>query len=263
MTDQAAKLRTAVGGPARLSAIAVTGGKGGVGKTCLAVNLAVALAKLGQPTVLVDGDLGMANADMLLGLSPERTLADVLAGTCSISDVLLHSPYGVSLVPAASGVDELTRLSPERMERMIGLLASLTRPGTPLVIDTAAGIGREVLAILKAVRVILVVVTPDPTSMTDAYALIKVMEQQHPGSDLRLVINLADGEQEARQVATRLQSVARTHLKRELPLAGWIPRDPALADSVRRRKPLAAGATLGPAAATIRNLAVRLRGEPW
>lgn len=261
--DQAEALRAAANATERLPelpAIAITGGKGGVGKTCIAVNLAVTLARLGRKTLLVDGDLGLANADALLDVHPRLTLAEVVLNKQPIKDAIISTSAGIDLLPAASGVDELTRLREQQLRAFILHLAVAARGYESLVIDTAAGIGREVLTLLAASRSAVVVVTPEPTSMTDAYALIKVMEIQHPGRDLRILINQADDEQHARKIHQRLQQVARSYLQRDIPWLGWLPRDRAVRDAIHRRRPFALNAS-NPASQALKGVAIRLAGE--
>jgi len=265
--DQAAKLRELSANKLEealpiLPAIAVTGGKGGVGKTCIAVNLAVALAELGAKPLLVDFDLGLANADVLLGLRPTITLAEVMEGRSKLSDALIQGPKGMGFIPAASGREELTRLSGRQLARLFRDLSSLAKPFELLVLDTAAGIGREVSFTLRASRVVLVVVTPEPTSLADAYALIKVLEADAPGRDVRVLVNQAADADEASETFARLRKVTRAYLKRDVVLTGFIPRDRRVGEAVRARKTFILGGD-GPAAQAIRALAVSLRAERW
>jgi len=267
--DQAVRLReraqaTRSEALPRLPAIAVTGGKGGVGKTCIAVNLALALIAQGLRPLLVDFDLALANADVLLGCTPEHSLLDVVHGRRTLADIITPSKHGLDFVPAASGHDELTRLDDRTFTRLLQDLATLTTTGPwdVLVIDTAAGLGREVLMPLMASRIVLTVVTPEPTSVADAYALIKVLEQQSPGQDVRLLINQARDGDDASATAARLRKVAQAYLGRDLGMAGWIPRDHRVVDAVRGRRPVLHDAT-SPAAQALRTLAVHLGRERW
>lgn len=265
--DQAAQLRARAATQRgeslpRLPAIAITGGKGGVGKTCVAVNLALALAAQGLRPLLVDFDLALANADVLLGHTPEHSLLDVVHGRRSLESVVVTSHHGIAFVPAASGHDELTRLDDRTLERVMQDLGRLAKGYDLLIIDTAAGIGREVITALRCSRIIVTVVTPEPTSIADAYALLKVLEQQQPGLDLRLLVNQAANGDEAAATSARLRKVAQTYLGRDLAVAGWIPRDRHVADAVRARRPVLNDAA-SPAAQAIRTLAVLLARERW
>jgi flagellar biosynthesis protein FlhG len=262
--DQAAQLRATTGrmpdGLPQLPALAVTGGKGGIGKTCIAVHLAVQFAQLGLKPLLVDLDLGLANADVLLGVSAGATLAEVALDAARIESVIVPTPWGVDLAPAASGREEMSRLGSDQLRRLFHSLAGLAPRYDLLVLDTAAGIGREVLAAVRAARVSLVATTPDPAAIADAYALVKVVEAQEPGRDLRLVVNQATTD-EGTRTAGRLRQVATQYLRRDLPCLGLIPSDPRLAEAVRRRKLLTDATT--PAGLALRALATRLKGERW
>lgn len=265
--DQAAQLRARASaqrsdGLPRLPAIAITGGKGGVGKTCVAVNLALALMAQGLRPLLVDFDIALANADVLLGHAPDGTLLDVVHGRRSLESVVVTSRHGLAFVPAASGHDELTRLDDRALERLMHDLARLATSYDVLVIDTAAGIGREVIVPLRCSRIVLTVVTPEPTAIADAYALIKVLEQQQPGLDLRLLVNQAANGDDAAATSARLRKVAQAYLGRDLGIAGWIPRDRHVADAVRARRPVMNDSG-SPAAQAIRTLAVLLARERW
>jgi flagellar biosynthesis protein FlhG len=248
--------------PPSLPAVAITGGKGGVGKTCIAVNLALMLARLGRKPLLVDCDLSLANADVLLGLNPTTTLFEVLSGAASLSGAVVEGPNGMGFLPAASGRDELTRLSQSQLDLLIKGLGAVSRGYDLLVIDTPAGIGREVMTLLRASRTVLVVVTPEPTSLADAYALIKVLESGDPGRDIRIVINQANHQDDAVQTFTRLRQVVATYLHRDVTLAGALLRDRAVSDAVRNRKPFVLGPD-GPAVQSLRALAMRMKAENW
>lgn len=263
MSDQAAGLRPTASPPLpRLPAIVVTGGKGGVGKTCVAVNLAILLARAGGRPLLIDFDLGLANADLVLGVDPQATLAEVIQAARPIESVVCESALGVGLVPAASGIEALANLGAQELHRLLAGLERLGRARAPLIIDTPAGIGREVITAARAGRVVCVVLTPEPTALADAYALVKVLEQAQPGQDVRVVVNMARDQQDGVAAFTRLRAVAQKHLGRDLELLGIIPRDDAVAMAVRRRKPIVTG-TETPAVTALKGIANRLRGINW
>lgn len=259
--DQAAALRQRLAerqsAPISLPAIAVTGGKGGIGKTAIAVNLAIALAAQGKRPLLIDFDLGLANADVLLGAAPKATILDAVQGHKSLADIIHPTQHGIDFVPAASGHDELTRLDDATLDRLFREMATLANNYDVLVIDTAAGIGREVIRTVCACRIALTVVTPEPTAIADAYALIKILEAKQPGQDLRLIINQAASGDDAAQTIARLRKVAKAYLGRDLGQAGWIPRDRYVGEAVRARRPFI-NDSRSPAAQAVRGIAVRL-----
>jgi flagellar biosynthesis protein FlhG len=262
MPDQASSLRANKPPPLpRLPGFCVTGGKGGVGKTCIAVNLAILLAQTAQSAkpLLVDLDLGLANADLILGVDPVGNLAEVVLAGRDIASVVCESPLGVGLVPAASGVETLANLGQQELHRLFVGLERLGRTRQPLILDTPAGIGREVITACRAARVTCVVLTPEPTSLADAYALIKVLEQAEPGRDVRVIVNMARDQQDGLTAFARLRAVAERHLGRQLELLGVVPRDEQVATAVRRRQPIGPG----PALNALKGLAAKLRGIAW
>jgi flagellar biosynthesis protein FlhG len=265
--DQASRLRELAQGAAAeavpmLPAIAVTGGKGGVGKTCVAVNLALTLAELGVRPLLVDLDLGLANADVMLGVPAGVTLHEVISGGRPAASAVQRLPSGISFLPAASGREELTRLQARSLHRLLREVGKVAAGHDLIVFDTAAGIGREVSLPLQASRVVLMVVTPEPTSLTDAYALIKVLEQASPGKDIRVLVNQAANQEEGVATFGRLRKVAQAYLRRDLVLAGCVPRDRAVGEAVRNRKPFAGNGDSS-AAKALRALALGLKSERW
>src|SRR5438128_1314990 len=194
----------------RTRVLAVASGKGGVGKTNLTVNLAIALAREGKRAVVLDGDLGLANVDVLLGIHPRYTLQHVMSGQRSLGEVMVAAPGGIWVVPGASGLEELADMSEEQRQYLIGALGELDGRVDVLLIDTAAGVSREVSAFLEAAPEVIVVTTPEPAAITDAYALIKVASAASDGGPtLRLVVNQANDVGEAVGVARKLQTVAR------------------------------------------------------
>ena len=178
MDDQASSLRK-MHQSQLVKVIAVTGGKGGVGKTNITLNTAIALAKQGKRVMVLDADLGLANVDVLLGLRVERNLAHVLAGECTIDDILITGPHGIKIAPASSGTQAMTDLSIAEHAGLIRAFSNMQTPIDILLVDTAAGISDMVLSFSRAAQDIMVVVCDEPTSLTDAYALIKLLNREH------------------------------------------------------------------------------------
>ncbi|MFW5846297.1 MAG: P-loop NTPase [Planctomycetota bacterium] len=239
-----------------LPALAITGGKGGVGKTCLAVNLALLLQGLGMEPLLVDLDMGLANADVLLGVNPSSSLFEVVIGGDSLASATVTTAGGLHFVPAASGRDELTRLGHRQFVTLFRQLADCGHGC--LVLDTMAGISAEVTRFLRSSRQVVVVLTPDPTALTDAYALIKVLEGQRAGKDLRVIVNQAGSEDEAMQTFLRLRKVVRSYLQRDIAYLGHVPRDRHVQEAVRRRVPFITDRE-APASRALAAIAMRLR----
>jgi flagellar biosynthesis protein FlhG len=247
----------------RTRVIAVASGKGGVGKTSLTVNLAIALAREGKRAVVLDGDLGLANVDVLLGVQPRYTLEHVVSGQRSLGEVMVSAPGGIWVVPGASGLEALADMSDEQRQYLISCLAELDGRVDVLLIDTAAGVSREVSAFLEAAPEVIVVTTPEPTAITDAYALIKVASSEERrerdgGPLFRLIVNQANDVGEAVGVARKLQAVARQFLNVELDSLGHVPADRSVPRSTRGQVPLLVAYPSSPAALRVVDLARRL-----
>ena len=219
-----------------IQVIAVTGGKGGVGKTNVSVNLGVAMSKLGRRVTLLDADLGLANVDVLLGLKPQKTLKDVLDGSCRLGEVLLEGPGGMNIVPAASGLQEMVKLGPREHAGLIGAFSDIAHRMDVLIIDTAAGISDEVVSFLCAAQEILVVACNEPTSITDSYALIKVLSQRYGVQRVRVVANMVRSDEDANAVYDKLQNVAERFLDVTLLHAGAISYDDHLRRAVQKQR---------------------------
>lgn len=219
--------------------IAVTGGKGGVGKTSVALNLALMLARNNKRVLLLDGDTDLANVSIMLGLYPERTLADVVAGNCSLEDILLKVDYGLHIVPGASGVQECMDMEPEDSFRILRALSLLEKRYDYIITDTAAGLQPGGLHMIAAAELACVVVTPDPASLTDAFSLVKVLKRRGYRRTPSVLINMAQGASQARSVFQRFDSAARRHLQCSLHYMGGIWRDETLRQSVLNQKPVA------------------------
>lgn len=235
--------------------IAVSGGKGGVGKSNISVNLSIALAELRRRVVLLDADLSLANVDVLLGLKAEHTLADVLAGTHSLSEVLVTGPAGVKIVPASSGVQRMASLGPAEHAGLINAFNDLGDQVDILVIDTAAGISETVVSFLRAANEILVVVCDEPSSITDAYALIKLLNKEYQVQRFRVVANMTRTQQEGAHMFNKLNSVCERFLDVSLQFLGSVPFDENVRKSVQKQKALLEFAPTSKAAVAIRNLA--------
>ena len=216
--------------------IAVTGGKGGVGKTNVAVNLGVALCRLGRRVTLLDADLGLANVDVLLGLKPRRNLSDVLDGSISLADVIVQGPSGLRIVPAASGTQAMVQLGAREHAGLIAAFSEIAHQMDVLIIDTAAGISDEVISFLRAAQEIVVVVCNEPTSITDAYALIKVLNTQYKIKRVRVLANMVNGPQEGKSVFAKLVTVTERFLEITLDYAGFIPFDEHVRRAVQRQR---------------------------
>lgn len=239
----------------RTRTIAVTSGKGGVGKSNVAVNVALELAALGHRVSLLDADLALANADVLFGLNPQYHLGHVIVGKRSLSEVILEVSRGVRLIPGGSGIAELTELSRDQHARLIDELCAVECDSDFMLIDTAAGIAANVTGVLRAASEIIIVTTPDPTAVVDAYATIKVISQQSPGSPIQIVVNDVVGIGDADRVFAQLQTTAERFLGLHLMHLGTIPRDTGLVEAVREQVPVVEYAPESPSSRSLRLIA--------
>ena len=220
----------------RVRTLVVTSGRGGVGKSNLAANLGVALAQRGARVVLVDGDLAQANLDVLLGLHPRWDLSHVLAGEKSVDEVCMNGPAGVTLVPAASGQPELAELDDYRRELLLRSLSVVDDAADLMIVDTPSGMSRQTLELCRAAHDLLVVATPEMTSFSDAYGLVKTLQREGALARApRLVVNMATNTEEAEEATQRMQLFARHFLRLEVEALGTIPYDAAVPRAVARR----------------------------
>jgi flagellar biosynthesis protein FlhG len=244
--------------PSPTQVIAVSSGKGGVGKTSVAVNLATSLAQSGQRVLLMDGDLGLASVDVQLGLTPGATLEQVIAGERELSEVMLQSASGVSVIPAASGVSRMARLSTHEYGALIHAFNALPGDYDTLIVDTAPGIGESVLLFCQAAQHHLIVIRDEPASLADGYALIKVLRREHQIRRFKVLVNMAAAELAPRELFSRLQRVTDRFLDVVLEYAGEIPDDEQVMKSVRSQRPVVESAPSGPAARAFRRLATHV-----
>ena len=223
-------------GPGPVKVIAVTGGKGGVGKTTVTANLAVSLAERGREVMVLDADLGLANLDVMLGLQPRYNLSHVLAGERSLDDVLVDGPCGIKIIPASSGVRRMVNLNSMEQAGLIRAFSDLRRNVDVLLLDTAAGIHDEVLMFSRAAHHVLVVVCDEPASLTDAYALIKVMSREMGVTRFRILANQTRVLGEGRDLYDKLRKVCDRFLDVTLDYAGAVPQDDFIRRSIQRQK---------------------------
>ena len=248
-------------------AIAIASGKGGVGKSNIALNLGIELARSGHRVALFDADLGCANVDVLCGLSVKATLEDVLQGRRRLAEIVMKVPGirgrgGLGLIPGASGVAELAALNAVQRQGIVEQLSALERVVDILLIDVGAGIGADAIGFASAADSVLLTCTPEPTAMTDAYAAAKAIIARDSAVDLSLVVNMVGCEDEGLAVHKRIDGVSRRHLRRSIPLAGVVPFDFSVVAAVKRRRPLSLVASETPAAIAIRRLAAGLQAKP-
>nr|WP_301331454.1 MinD/ParA family protein [Fontimonas thermophila] len=235
--------------------IAVTSGKGGVGKTSTSVNLAVSMALDGRQVMLLDGDLGLANVDVMLGLQPTYNLSHVLDGSCTLEDTLIEGPAGVLVVPASSGKRNMAELSKAEHAGLVRAFSDLHRPLDVLIVDTAAGIADSVITFTQASQEVIVVIANDPQSLTDAYALIKVLNREHGLKRVQVLTNQTHSPNEAKEIFENLRRVAERFLDVTLHHVGTIPFDEWLRRAVRRQRAVVEAYPSAPSAQAYRALA--------
>lgn len=249
--------------PPAFRVIAVTSGKGGVGKTNVVLNLGIALAQAGQRVLVLDADIGLGNVDVLLGIVPRYTLSHVLAGERRLSEIMVRGPEGIMILPAGSAEWDLTALSSEQQVVIQEELEELSPSIDVLLLDTGAGISSNVLFFAAASQEILVVASPEPTSMADAYAVMKVLAQRYRETRFRLLVNMAKNRREALEVYRRLLLVSGRFLNISIDYAGMIPADDYLPMAVQRQQAVLAAFPHAPSSAAFRRLAeVVLEWEP-
>ncbi|MEO0323567.1 MAG: P-loop NTPase [Myxococcota bacterium] len=243
-------------GPVRT--FAVTSGKGGVGKTQLSANLAVALAKRGLRVLLLDADLGLASLDLALGLRPEDDLRSVVRGERSVDEVLCEGPLGVQLVPACPGRFDMANMSPSERQRLNRAVQDLAQDYDALIIDTGAGIGSNAVGFAASADEVLLVVTPDPTSMRDAYAMAKVLHRRSGVDRIHVVANQVSSDREGAEMHQRIEGIVKRFLALELLYLGAIPFDDDVRAGVAAGAPCVLSEPLGAAGRAIDGLARRL-----
>lgn len=234
--DQANGLRKLANPPRPVKVIAVASGKGGVGKTNVTVNLGVALALAGKQVLLLDADLGLANIDVMLGLHPQYNLQHVLDGSKTLQDIIVEGPSGLKIIPAASGVQKMAELSPAEHAGMIQAFSELDQHIDILMIDSAAGIADSVISFSRAAQEIIVVVCDEPASITDAYALIKLLNREYGVDHFHIIANMARNVQEGRELFNKISMVCDRFLDTSLDFMGIVPFDDDLRRAVKKQR---------------------------
>ncbi|MCP3889948.1 MAG: MinD/ParA family protein [Desulfobulbaceae bacterium] len=214
----------------------ITSGKGGVGKTAVVANLAYTLASMEKRVLILDADLGLANIDVVFGLSPTYNLNHFFTGEQSLADVMIEGPKGIKIIPAGSGVQNFTRLDGRQKMRLLDGLDSMHNHFDYVLIDTEAGISENVTYFNTAAQDILVVTTPEPTAITDAYALMKLLSTQYHEKKFNLVVNQIQNEDDALDVYRKLTMVANRYLDISIDFLGSIPEDKQMIDAIRKQK---------------------------
>jgi len=255
MFDQASGLRRMK--KQMVKVIAVTGGKGGVGKTNVTLNLAMAMAQMGKKVLVLDADLGLANCDVMLGLRVERNLSHVLSGEAELDDILIEGPFGIRIVPATSGTQSMTELSPAEHAGLIRAFSELRQNFDVLLVDTAAGISDMVLSFSRASQDVLVVVCDEPSSITDAYALMKVLSREHAVRKFKIVANMVRSLKEGQELFAKLSRVADRFLDVTLELVATIPFDENVRKAARKQKAFVEAFPKTPASLAVKTLATR------
>ncbi|MCA9610513.1 MAG: P-loop NTPase [Myxococcales bacterium] len=244
---------------ARAHVIAVTSGKGGVGKTQIAANLAVGLAKAGKKVLLLDADLGLASLDLALGVSPVRTLLSVLGGECTVPQILVTGPLGVDLIPACPGRYDVANLDAEQRARLWDAVEKAAVGYDALIIDTGAGIGSNAVGFASYADDVLLVTTPDPSSLRDAYAMAKILHRRAGVDRIHVVANQVSAEREGAELHARMDAVVRRFLSLELSYLGAVPRDESVREGVALGEPFVLRRPTSAAGTALMNLVRRLK----
>lgn len=259
--DQAQKLRDIVSDAIQEKSdsriITISSGKGGVGKTNFTVNLGIALAKLGKNVTIIDADLGLANVDVMFGIVTKYNLANVIKGEITVQESIVKGPYDINIISGGSGIMDLIDLDQNQLEKLIHSLSYFNTISDYILIDTGAGLGKSVISFVDAASDVILVITPDPTSITDAYALIKNIVKDE-SKKIKLIINRVESNEEGDEVFGKLEQVVDKFLNRQLENLGYIFEDNNLKKAVRKQIPLLEAYPRAIASKGIENIAYNL-----
>lgn len=270
MTDQAAKLRRITesgiyrplpeSSNSNCRVIAVTSGKGGVGKTNITVNLALALISLGKRVIIIDADIGLANIDVVLGITPQYDISSVINGARKMTEIISEGPYGLKFIAGGSITNEIVALSDWQLDKMARGFIELEDFTDIILIDTGAGISKNVLSFVMAAPEVLVVTTPEPTSMADAYGIIKMLKMRNAYPKINLVVNRAESHFDSEDAKRKLIAVSKRFLGIEVGYMGDVPNDPLVSQCVRKQQPFFAVNPAAPASQGIQAMANKIAG---
>jgi flagellar biosynthesis protein FlhG len=258
MRDQAVNLDLSEARTSPARVLAVTSGKGGVGKTNIAANLAICLAGMNERVLLLDADISLANVDVVMDIRSKYDISHVINGHKRMEDIIQPGPSGVQVICGASGLDKLADLSEGEQHQLLHHLSKLQQETDTIVVDTAAGISRSVVNFCLASDHVLVVTTPEATAVTDAYGMIKVLARKHYEGPISIVVNMARDSAEGKRTYQRIADVARKFLGRDLYFAAVLPKDERLCAAVRARKPVVLAYPNAQISASLAKLALRL-----
>jgi flagellar biosynthesis protein FlhG len=243
--------------------ITVASGKGGVGKTSLVANMAICLSQLGQRVIVLDADLGLANIDVVFGVRPTHSLIDVINGDKNIDDIMIQGPRGVQIIAGGSGIRELANIESEKFHRLFSQLSFLEDKADYLLIDTGAGISNSVLSFCQGADQILIVTNTEPTSLTDAYGIIKVLNAQQPHNNISILVNRVEEGDNGKQVFERLAKVSKDFLNLDVAFMGTLPQDRNMHIAIRQQTPLMVFSPMSPAAKELRRIVSEsIHGSP-
>jgi len=241
--------------------ISITSGKGGVGKTTASVNLAISLANAGKKVLLFDGDLGLANVNVLLGIIPEHNIYEVIKGKKKIKDIIISTSYGIDIIAGANGISQLANLSDQQRENFVSNLSDLTGYDV-MIIDTGAGVGANVIGLVLPADDVLVVTTPEPTAITDAYGMIKSIVANRQEKSIKLIVNRVPSAIEAKRVADRLISISSQFLRTNVQNLGFIFEEALVQKSISNQRPHVVLYPGSKSAACLAHIAARLINTP-